>query len=262
MIVVQALLMMGVQASDIRAYPLDERSVYTIRLAQNEPTTCVFPGPIKALVGANISSKREDRPGILLSHEPGTEYFSLRALQPDAVGALNIVFRGKIYALAFVTGTEPDQAVAFLDQPLVGAARAAPARETLQTLLDRAKQLGRLQNQYPGMASRIERAQPGTVIRYRNFTATVEEAARFDAEDVIVLRVKLANPGDKPVIYDPAALAVRVGHEVFPAALTEASGSIPPRAATQIYVVIAGAPGRGRANLSVRENFNVIVPHP
>jgi hypothetical protein len=84
MIMVQALLIAGVEAAEIRAYPLDERSVYTIRLAKGEPTTCVFPGPLKALVGANVSTKVDDAPGILLSHEAGTEYFSLRAVKDDA----------------------------------------------------------------------------------------------------------------------------------------------------------------------------------
>lgn len=262
MIMVQALLIAGVEASQLRTYPLDERSVYTIRLAQGEPTTCVFPGPLKALIGANVSTKADDAPGILMSHEAGTEYFSLRALKEGATGALNVVYQGRVYALAFITGESADQAVVFLNEPLVGTAREQPTPENLRTLLDRAKQLDRLQNLYPEMTARIDRAQPGNVTHYRAFTATVEEVVRFDAEDVLVLRVRLENTLDVPVPYDPQGLAVRVGHEVYPAALTEASGAIPPKSTTQIHLVISGPPERGRANLSVRETFNVIVPHP
>ncbi len=262
MIMLQALLIAGVDASQIRAYPLDERSVYTIRLGKDEPTTCVFPAAIKALVGANVSTKADDAPGILLSHEPGTEYFSLRALKADATGALNVVHRGRVYALAFITGDNPDQAVIFLNEPLAGGTRELPPLENLRALLERAKQLDRLQNQYPGMASKIDRAQPGTVTHYRAFNATVEDVVRFDAEDVLVLRIRLENTLDVPVPYDPQGLAVRVGHEVYPAVLAEASGTIPPQSATQIHLVVASAPGRGRTNLSVREIFNVIVPHP
>lgn len=262
MIMVQALLIAGVEASQIRAYPLDERSVYTIRLSKDEPTTCVFPGPIKALVGANVSTKMDDAPGILMSHEAGTEYFSLRALKEGATGALNVIHKGRVYALAFITGETADQAVVFLNEPLVGTAHEPPSSENLRELLDRAKQLDRLQGLYPGMSARIDRAQPGNVTCYRAFTATVEEVVRFDAEDVLVLRVRLENTLDVPVPYDPQGLAVRVGHEVYPAALSEATGAIPPKSTAQIHLVISGAPGRGRANLSVRENFNVIVPHP
>jgi len=262
MIMVQAMLIAGVEASQLRAYPLDERSIYTVRLSKDEPTTCVFPGAIKALVGANVSTRADDAPGILMSHEPGTEYFSLRALKENATGALNVVHRGRVYALAFITGESADQAVVFLNEPLVGITREQPTPEGLRALLDRAKQLDRLQNLYPGISSKIDRAQPGTVTHYRAFTATVEEVVRFDAEDVLVLRIRLETTLDVSVPYDPQGLAVRVGHEVYPAVLAEASGTIPSKSVSQIHLVIAGAPGHGRANLSVRESFNVIVPHP
>lgn len=262
MIMVQALLIAGVQASQIRTYPLDERSVYTIRVSKTEPTTCVFPAAIKALVGANVSTKDEDAPGILMSHEAGTEYFSLRAAKDNATGAMNVVCRGRVYALAFVTGEEADQAVVFINKSPVETTRTALRVEDLRGLMERAKQMDRIQNLYPGMSSRIERAQPGSVSRYRAFTATVEEAVRFDAEDVLSLRIRLENALDVAVPYDPAALAVRVGHEVFPSLLCEASGSIPPKSTTIIYLLIGGTAGGARGNLSVRENFNVLVPHP
>jgi len=262
MIMVQALLIAGVAPAAIRTYPLDERSVYTIRLSKDEPTTCVFPAAIKAMVGANVSTKAEDAPGVLLSHEPGTEYFSLRALKDNAAGALNVVFRGHVYAVAFVTAGEPDQAVVFLDQPLVGENRQPPTPDILHELLERAKQHDRLQAQYPGMQSTLDRAQPGNPTYYKAFTATVEEVVRFDAEDVLVFRIRLENALGVPVPYDSKGLAVRVGREIFPAALAEASGAIPPKSTTLVFLVVAGAPGRGRSNLSVRETYNLIVPHP
>jgi len=262
MIMVQALLVAGVPAAEIRCYPLDERSVYTIRLSQNEPTTCVFPGALKALIGANVSTKRDDDPGVLLSHEAGTEYFSLRSLKDGATGALNIIYRGRVYALAFVTAAEPDRAVVFLDEPVAAASGARPTEGTLRGLLERAKQLDRSQAQHPGMSPSMDRAHPGNPTPYRAFTATIESVVRFDAEDVLVFRVRLENTLDVPVPYDPQGLAVRLGREFFPAALTEASGAIPPKSVSHIYLVVSGAPGGGRANLSVREKFTVIVPHP
>ena len=77
MIIVQALLIAGVPASEIRTYPLDEHSVYTIRLGKDEPTTCVFPARVTALEGAGIGSRPDDHPSVLLSYQPGTEFFSL-----------------------------------------------------------------------------------------------------------------------------------------------------------------------------------------
>jgi hypothetical protein len=259
MIMVQALLVAGVPAAEIRSYPLDERSVYTIRVSLTEPTTCVFPGPLKAVVGANVSTKADENPGVLLSHEQGTEYFSLRALKEGATGALNLVYRGKVYALVFVTAAEPDRAVVFLDQPAAGATLPS-APPDLPALLERAKQHER--QPVAGMTSTVASASPRSTTAYRAFTATIEAIVRFEAEDVLVFRVRLENSLGVPVPYDPTGLAIRLGREFFPAALTDASGAIPPKGSSVIHLVIAGAQGGGRANLSVRESFSVIVPQP
>ena len=84
LILIHAVAAAHAVAAPTKSYPLDERSVYTVRLSREEPTTCVFPGALKAIVGANVSTKIEDNPAVLLSHEAGTEYFSLRALKENA----------------------------------------------------------------------------------------------------------------------------------------------------------------------------------
>ena len=255
-----ALALGSAVSAAIRAYPLDERSVYAIRIGRDEPTTCVFPGPLTALEGAGVAAKADDSPAVLLSYQADAAFFSVRALRENASGALNVVFRGKIYALSFVTGGETDRTVTFLDEPLAGANRRPLDSSVIRALLDRAKQREKILAQYPALVSAIARAEPGSVTPYPTFTVTVEEVARFDAEDVLVLRLRFANPGNAPVRYDRQKLAVRVGTDVFPAALTDASGAIPPQSATCVYLALAGAPGGGRANLSVRENFSVLVP--
>jgi hypothetical protein len=261
MIVVQALLMAGVAPAQIRVYPLDERSVTTVRVSVTEPTTCVFPGPIKALIGTNLSTKLEEKPGVLLSHEAGAEFFSLRAVKEEAVAALNVMYRGRVYALVFAEAKEPDRAVVFMDRSLI-AAEARHSTEALRTLLERARQHDRLVALYPAMSLAVSRSRPQFETLYRTFKATVEEVIRFDLEDVLVLRVRLQNESERPVTYDPTSLAVRVGTQVFRTDLAEASGAIPPRSSTAVYLVIAGAPVHGRANLTVDEEFVVIVPQP
>ena len=260
MIVLQALLMLGVRASEIRTYPLDERSVYTIRLNRAEPTTCVFPGPIKALIGANVSAQPDDEPGVLLAHEAGTEYFSLRLRKGDAVAALNILFRGRVYALRLQAAPEPDRAVVFLDEPLIGCRRSPLGADALRTLLERAKHEERRLPAAPGMASSVEKAEPNSRTDYRGFVATIESVIRFEAEDVMVFRVRLDNATSAAIRYEPAGLAVRLERDFYPAALVDASGSIPPEGTSIAYLVIAGAADGGRANLPVRAEYAVMVP--
>lgn len=225
MIMLQALLMLGVRAAEMRVYPLDERAVYTIHLARTEPTTCVFPAPIKAVVGANVSMKTEEAPGILLSHEAGTEYLHLRLLQDGARGALNVVLRGKVYALALVGGAEVDRAVVFLDTPLAGGQEPGANGDSLRGLVERARQLQR-GDALTGLVSAVASARPNGVTPYRDFTATIEQVVRFEAEDTLVFRVRLETKLPRAIPYDPAGLAVRLEREIFPAAYAEGSGAI------------------------------------
>lgn len=263
MIALIALCLAEIARGSIRAYPLDDRTVYTVRIGRDAPTTCVFPGALTALEGANVSAKAEDSPAVLLSHQPGAEHFSLRALKADAGGALNVVFRGHVYVLSFAVDAEPDRVVNFLDQPLTGGdrAKAKPSPEILRGLLERARQHARIAAQFPALASTIERSEPGTVTHYRGFSATISEVFRFEAEDALVFHARLENRGAAAIGYDADVLAVRVGADVHVAALTEASGAIPPNAVTQVWFVITGGIHGGRANLSVRETFSLIVPH-
>ena len=261
LILLQALPAVYAAAAPTRSYPLDERSIYTVRLSREEPTTCVFPGALKAIVGANVSARIEDNPGVLLSHEAGTEYFSLRALKENAAGALNILFRGRVYALSFTTAGEADRAVVFLEEPLSGGPARKLSAEIVRALIERARQQDRPAAQWARMQIFTDRAQPGSVTAYRNFTVTIESITRFEAEDALVFRVRLENTLAAAVPYDPEGLAIRLDREFFPAAFTEASGAIPARGISYAYLAITGGPA-GRANLSVREKFSVIVPRP
>ena len=260
MIMVQALLMAGVRAADLKVHPLDERSVYTIHLNRDEPTTCVFPAPIKAIVGANVSQKADDQPGILLAHEAGAEYFSLRLLKEDAKGALNVILRGKVYALVFIPGQEADRAVVFLDQKPEETAGPAAKEELFRGLVQKARELER-EDSAEGRVASVTRSRPGNATAYRNFTATIESVVRFEAEDALVFRVRLENTQATAVPYDRDNLAIQLDREFFPAAYAEASGAIPGGGSGIVHLVIAGAPGGGRANLSVRGKYRVTVPH-
>ncbi|MDB6093713.1 MAG: hypothetical protein JWM32_1275 [Verrucomicrobia bacterium] len=260
MIALLGLKMLGVADAAIRTYPLDERCVYTLRLSVDEPTTCVFPGTITGLVGAKVADTPKEEASVLLSHASGAEYFSLRALKPDATAALNVLFRGKVYVLSLVTGTPSDRAVAFAERP--NRPRDVPtlSEEELRSFLERAKTRARFVAQYPAIDPGILWQASARVTAYRDFTATVEEVSRFEAEDVVVLRVRLESTSERPVQYYPTALAVRVGRDLFPARLTEASGLIPAKGAATAFLLIHGSPGGGRADLGLNEAYSVIVP--
>lgn len=250
------------ETSVIRSHPLDAGTVYRIRLSRGAPTTCVFPGPLSGLEGANVSPNAADNPPVLLTHQEGANHFTLISLRDEATAALNVLYQGRVYVLDFVAGESADRIVTFLDQPLTGPAPKPQrlSQAALRGLLDRARQHTRLTGNTPGVSPVYDYAEPETVTRYRDFEVTLLRVFRFEAEDTLVFHVLFRNTGDHSVLYDPNNLAVRTGSEVFLSNVSDATGLIPPRSVTHGYFAVGSSPQNGRANLGVRDVFSVIVP--
>jgi len=251
------------QTQIIKQFPLDERTVYEIPISRGAPTTLMFPSALTAIEAANVSTSAETPAPVLLAYTPGRYFFSVRALDPAAKAAVNVVWRNKTYVIHFVTGAEPYGSVTFYEDELAGRSAVLRRRvtpEVLLGLLDRAKSFGLVAQQYPEAVQQIEHATPGTVSYYRDYRVTVDEVFRFDPEDTLVFKLRFENTGDKEVVYQPQRLAVRVGENIYYASIADASGIVPPKATTAGFFAITGTPRGGRANLSIKNTFSVIVP--
>lgn len=249
-------------AGPVKRYPLDERSVYAVRVSTDVPTTVIFPGPVAALDGAGVSLRAEDVPPILISHQPGTRFFSVRALQPGAAGAANVIFRDHVFAFSFTTEAEPDRSVTFYESS-AAAARHEAARPTpnqLLAIVDQAKEFDALAAQYPALVQRIERIKPQTTALTGDLATIIEEVFRFEEEDALVFRVRLENHGQQTFRYAPDRLAIRVGETSYPVALTDARGEVPAAHAMIVMMAIVGNPDGSRGDISIKNPFTVVVP--
>ena len=259
------LVVVGTRAGasqTVKQFPLDERVVYEIPISPDAPTTLMFPSSLAAIEGANISANADQPAPVLLAYTPGRTFFSVRALDPAAKAAVNVVWKNKTYVLRFFVCAEPYGSVTFYEDELAGRSASLTRRvspEVLLALLDRAKSYALVAQQYPEAAQQIEHAEPGTISYYHDFRVIVEEVFRFDPEDTLVFRVRFENAGDREIIYQPQRLAVRVGANVYYASIADASGIVPPKATTTGYFAITGTPRGGRANLSIKNTFSVIV---
>lgn len=249
-------------AGPVLRYPLDERAVYTVRIGTGAPTTVMFPGPISALDAAGISGKTEDRPPVLLSHQEGARFFSVRALHADSTGAANVVFRDRVFAFAFVASDTPDRTVTFHEDTGIprGSAPERPGAERLLALLDLAKNYAALAVQYPALVQRIERITPGTATVQAPVAVVIEEILRFGDEDALVLRVRLENRSKRVLRYAPAELGVRVSATCLPVALTDAPGLLPAGCSSLVSLVILAGSDGSRGGLSLRNNFSLVFP--
>ncbi len=253
----------GFAVSAVKQFPLDERVVYDIPISTDAPTTLMFPSALTAIEGANVSATPETPAPVLLSYTAGRTFFSVRALEPNARAAVNVIWKNKTYVLHFAASREPFGSVTFYEDELTGRSAAFQRRvtpEVLLSLLDRAKTFAVVAQQYPEATQQIEHALPGNVTYYRDFRVTVEEVFRFDPEDTLVFRLKFENSGDGEVVYLPQRLAARIGTNVYYASIADASGIVPPKATTTGFFAITGTPRGGRANISVKNLVSVIVP--
>lgn len=252
-----------IAAQTVKQFPLDERVVYEIPINGDAPTTLMFPSALTAIEAANVSASPDMPAPVLLAYTPGRTFFSVRALEPNARAAVNIVWKNKTYVLRFAVSAEPFGSVTFYEDELAGHSAALRRRvtpEVLLALLDRAKSHALIAMQYPEAAQQIEHAAPNSVTYYRDFRVTVEEVFRFDPEDTLVLRLRFENHSDNEVVYQPQRLAARVGQNVYHASIADASGIVPPKASTTGFFAITGTPRGGRANLSIKNLFSIIVP--
>ncbi len=249
-------------ASPVRRYALDDRAVYAVRIAPDAPTTITFPGPITAIEGAGVSTKPEDQPPVLISHHAESAFFSVRALRPDASGAANVVYRGRLFAFTFTAGNDPYRALTFSEEtPSVASALTPrPTIARLLSLLDRAKHHAALVAQYPVLTQAIATAAPNTTVVTGPVAFTVEAVFGFADENAVVLRLRLENRGSMAVHYAPARLTIQVGGANFPSALNDASGELGPNAAASVHVVLVGNPDGVRAPLSVNNTFVPSIP--
>jgi hypothetical protein len=246
----------------IKQFPLDERTVYEIPIGRDVPTTLMFPSAISAIEGANITTSPETPAPVLLTYNAGQYFLSVRALEPNAKGAVNVVWRNRTFVMRFQEGPTPYGSVTFYDDNFSGPGRAVEKRvtpEVLLGLLDRAKSYQLIEMQYPDAVQQIEHTEPCSVCYYRDFQVTVEEVFRFDPEDTVVFKLRIENKGGSEIYYQPQRLAVRVGQNIYYPSIVDASGIVPPKASTTAYLAITGSPTGGRANLSTKNIFSIIV---
>ncbi|MCB1103390.1 MAG: hypothetical protein H7A44_08510 [Opitutaceae bacterium] len=249
----------GVCAAPIKRYPLDDRRVYALTVSLSAPTTVLFPGPIEALDGAGVSTRPEDNPGILISHETGTPYFTLRALRENATGAINVLYAGHAYALAFSVGTEPDRTLTFYPPSERPPNQANSRAEQLLSLLDRTKHAHELSTHYPALMQGVEHRRPDTASDEAGLRVTVTEAFHYFEPDALVLKVRLENPLAEARSYDPAKLAVQVADIRYPVAITDASGTIPAGFQVTLWLAVTSQADGTPARLSLKNNFRVRI---
>jgi hypothetical protein len=275
------LLSVGLaQAEAIKTFPLDDHTVYHLKVATDKVTTIVFPQVITDIESSGITADPKVKANILMSYHAGDRFFSVRAVKEDVQADLNVICNRSVYILELATDKEPFQSVRFYpaDESTAATPGFLPRGQSsgpnhLFGLLDKAKAFPLLAEQYPEMVSQIDQDEPDSQTLYRGFDVILAKVFRFDPEDTLIFQIELVNHTDQPIYYIPQSLGVRVGPTVYWSALSDASGIMPPgekdpKTGTVTdghsiaWFVICGTSEGGRNHLAVQNKFNVLVFRP
>ena len=261
-----AFACMAANAKDkaIRELVLDESTVYTIPVSQNRVTTISFPGPISAIDAAQVTADPKKAAPFQIAHTRGSSFFSVRSLTKKANTNVNIRWRNKTYVLELTESDEPLLSVIFHSEAektaSVESVAVTPAR--LLALLDKAKSYPLLRAYHPDAVAQVEYrtyAKEPRILDCQNYEVQIDEAFRFNPEDTLVFRLLLRNKTDKPLQFAPNGFSLRVGERTYPQSVSDASGTIPPKAEAPAYFAVTGTPNGGRNDIALKNDFYVIL---
>ncbi|MCC6820360.1 MAG: hypothetical protein IT579_06480 [Verrucomicrobia subdivision 3 bacterium] len=248
----------------IQHVTLDERVVVTVPVATNRVTTINFPGPIAAIDAVGVTADGKTPGQFQLAHTKGSTFLSVRALARKAATNLNIRWNKRTYVFELVESDNPVLSLNLDDPATAEAVLPAPVLTPtrLLALLDTAKAFPLLKKQQPdavaGAAARTFGEKP-QVTDFNDYEIRIEEVFRFNPEDTLVFHVTLKNKSENEIRYLPESFCVRVGNRLYYQSISDAPGLLPPQSASTVYFGITGTPDGGRSELSLKNEFTVLV---
>jgi hypothetical protein len=264
LLLLAATVVLAAPPEAIQRATLDERVVITVPISTNRVTTISFPGPIAAIDAVGVTADGKTPGEFQLAHTKGSSFVSVRALARKAATNLNIRWNKRTYVFELVEGDAAvlalnleDRAASEVVQP---APQVTPTR--LLALLDKAKSFPLLKKQQPDAVAGAEARTFGVepqVTDFNDYEIRIEEVFRFNPEDTLVFHVTLRNKSEREIRYLPESFCVRIGNRLYYQSISDAPGLLPPHAASTVYFAITGTPDGGRNEISLKNEFNVLV---
>jgi hypothetical protein len=248
----------------IKEFVLDEHTVYTIPVSTERVTTLSFPGPISAIDAAQVTADPKKAAPFQIAHTKGSSFFSVRALAKKATTNVNIRWRNKTYVLELTESEQPLLSVIFQSEAerpaAIQSVEVTPNR--LLSMLDRAKSYRLLRAYHPDTVAQVEyrsfEKEP-RIVDGPNCQIQIDEVFRFNPEDTLVFRVLLKNKTEQTLRYAPNGFSLRVGERTYPQSVSDANGTVPPKGDAPAYFAITGTPNGGRNDISLKNEFYVIL---
>jgi len=266
LLLLSATVALAQSSQPIQQVWLDDHVAVSVPVATNRVTTISFPGPIEAVDGAGVTLDGKTPGQFQLAHTKGSAFLSVRALASKASANLNIRWNDRTYVFELVESNPPVLSLIMETPPSPEEEGAGQAPDVsplkLLSLLDKAKAFPLLKAQQPESVADVGFTTydgKGWVSDFNDYQIVIEQAFRFNAEDTLAFRVAITNESDTPLIYQPDSFAIRAGNRLYPQSVSDADGTVPPKGRSIVYFAVTGTPDGGRNNLSLQNQFTVLV---
>jgi hypothetical protein len=246
-----------------------------INLSPELTTTLLFPSPLSGTFGLGLVTGNKDSNiggTVQVEHPEGSNLLVLHALSETSRVLATVLLEGQLYVLDLATGPQPDVAITLVRGDAaapravevtpeeIKAARLKYDPELFVGFLRRAHNAALMRKLYPDLfqgynARAVDYTSDSGVVK-----TTVTEIHRFSKEDAIVLEGTVQNESPHPITFDGRAATIQVATETHPVKLLDCLRPIPAGATVPIDVVVQGDIDGGRANLSIDNEFRIILP--
>ena len=259
-------MVMAQPSKEILTDWLDDNVLVVVPVATNRVTTISFPSPIEAIDGAGITLDGKTPGQFQLAHVRGSSFLSIRALLPKASANINIRWNDQTFVFELMESNPPVLSLnmAAMPTPEESGSGSAPEVSPLKllSLLDKTKAFPLLKTQQPESVADVGFTtydDKPLLSDFNDYQIRIEQAFRFNPEDTLVFRVAITNETVAPLIYQPDSFAVRAGNRLYPQSISDADGTVPPKGQSIVYFAVTGTPDGGRNELSLKNNFIVLL---
>src|ERR1035438_9970910 len=185
-------------------------------------------------------------------------------LARKAATNLNIRWNKHTYVFELVESDTPVLALNLDDRSESETVLPAPLVNPAQllALLDKAKAFPLLKKQHPDAVANVQArtfSNTPQVTDFDDYEIRIEEVFRFNPQDTLVFHVTLRNTSSMRIRYLPESFCVRVGNRLYYQSISDAPGLMPSKSASTVYFAITGTPDGGRNELSLKNEFAVLV---
>ena len=248
-------------------YRLIQGEIYRICVKMNDGVTTIqFPSKISEIAGKNISvdGKGTD---FQIAVQPGSYYFNVSALKPGVSTTLTVTYNRQLYILYLIQSDKEAYASVvfgkssgrrnFTENVVSSTPKVTPAR--LVSLIDMAKKYDVLKETYPDSLAGVERVLFRNRYRCGKYDIYLDEAVRFEEEDTVIFKLRLANLTENVIKYDKHSFSAHAGDGIYYMSVSDASGIMPPKSETYAWFGITSTPRGGRNNLKADNDWLIAL---